>query len=78
MEIKYFCSWWGLDHLGLEPMLEKIKSAGFDGVEIGVPLLLLLLYDRSRQEKEAWGGWVRRQTQFDVVESIDHVINCCS
>ncbi len=37
MEIKYFCSWWGLDHLGLEPMLDKIKSAGFDGVEIGIP-----------------------------------------
>lgn len=37
MEIKYFCSWWGLDHLGLESMLNKIKSAGFDGIEIGVP-----------------------------------------
>jgi len=37
MEIKYFCSWWGLDNLGLESMLKKIKSAGFDGVEIGIP-----------------------------------------
>lgn len=37
MDIKYFCSWWGLDHLGLEPMLLKIKEAGFDGIEIGIP-----------------------------------------
>lgn len=37
MRIKYFCSWWGLDHLGLESMLKKIKTAGFDGVEIGIP-----------------------------------------
>ena len=37
MKIKYFCSWWGLDSYGLEPMLKKIKSAGFDGVEIGIP-----------------------------------------
>ncbi len=37
MEVKYFCSWWGLDSYGLENMLIKIKSAGFDGVEIGIP-----------------------------------------
>jgi len=37
MDIKYFCSWWGLDNLGLEEMLRKIKEAGFDGVEIGIP-----------------------------------------
>jgi len=37
MKIKYFCTWWGLDHLGMEPMLKKIKSAEFDGVEIGIP-----------------------------------------
>ena len=32
-------------------------------------------HERSRQEKEAWGGWVRRQTQFGVVvESINHLL----
>lgn len=35
--IKYFCAWWGLDHLGTEGMLKKIKEGGFDGVEIGIP-----------------------------------------
>jgi sugar phosphate isomerase/epimerase len=37
MKIKYFCSWWGLDGLGLRPMLEKVKGAGYDGIEIGIP-----------------------------------------
>ena len=37
MEIKYFCSMWGFDSLDMESFLEKIKSAGFDGVELGIP-----------------------------------------
>lgn len=37
MKILFFCAWWGLDHLGTEGMLSKIKAAGFDGVEIGIP-----------------------------------------
>lgn len=43
-DVRYFCSWWGLDHLGLEPMLRKIREAGYDGVEIGIPA------DRSARE----------------------------
>ena len=35
--IKYFCAWWGLDHLSTAGMLRKIKQGGFDGVEIGIP-----------------------------------------
>jgi sugar phosphate isomerase/epimerase len=37
MRIKYFCSWWGLETLGLRPMLEKVKRAAYDGIEIGIP-----------------------------------------
>lgn len=37
MKIKYFCSWWGLDALALQPMLGKVKGAAYDGVEIGIP-----------------------------------------
>jgi hypothetical protein len=37
MNIRYFCSWWGLDTLGLRAMLEKVKDAGYDGIEIGIP-----------------------------------------
>ncbi|WP_373497310.1 hypothetical protein [Aquiflexum sp.] len=37
MELKIFCAWWGLDHLGLDAMLKQIKYWGYDGVEIGIP-----------------------------------------
>lgn len=37
MKIKYFCSWWGLDTPGVRPMVEKIKGAAYDGIEIGIP-----------------------------------------
>ncbi len=38
MQLMFFCSHWGLDQQGLEPMLKKIRDAGFDGVEMGIPL----------------------------------------
>ena len=37
MEIRYFSSTWGTDQPTLEDTLRKIKQAGFDGVELGVP-----------------------------------------
>jgi sugar phosphate isomerase/epimerase len=39
MKILYFRSVWGLESLpSLEARFEKIKSGGFDGVEVDVPL----------------------------------------
>lgn len=38
MHIKMFSSTWGLEALGMRGMLEKIKHAGFDGVETGIPI----------------------------------------
>lgn len=35
--VKYFASWWGLEALGVEAMLERIKGTGYDGIEIGIP-----------------------------------------
>ncbi len=37
MKLKVFCAWWGLEHLGLEGMIEKIKINGFDGIECYIP-----------------------------------------
>ena len=37
MNIKYFCSWWGLEALGVRALLEKVKGAAYDGIEIGIP-----------------------------------------
>ena len=38
MKLKVFCAWWGLDHLGLEGMVRKIKENGFDGIECFIPM----------------------------------------
>lgn len=37
MKVLYFCASWGLHHLDMETMLDKIKSAGFDGIETDIP-----------------------------------------
>lgn len=37
MKILYGCAWWGLDHLGIEAMLETIAAWGYDVVETGIP-----------------------------------------
>lgn len=38
MDIKFFCPLWGMDSLSKEQAFTKIKDAGFDGVELGIPL----------------------------------------
>ena len=37
MDLRFFSSTWGMDAPSLEAALRKIKQAGFDGVELGVP-----------------------------------------
>ena len=38
MDIKFIYPQWGSAHIGLPVFLEKIKDAGYDGVELGLPL----------------------------------------
>ena len=38
MEIKYFCPHWGSKHLELNQFLKKVKAAGYDGIEMSLPL----------------------------------------
>ncbi len=37
MEILFFCPRWGSENLTVEVFIEKVKSAGYDGVECGLP-----------------------------------------
>lgn len=37
MNIKFFCPRWGSEHLSWGVFLSKVKAAGYDGVEIGIP-----------------------------------------
>lgn len=48
MKIKFFGAWWGLDHLGMRGMVKKVKSAGYDGIEIGIPKDKKLRYELQR------------------------------
>jgi sugar phosphate isomerase/epimerase len=40
MRIKYFCPLWGSEHLPWEIFLEKVKGAGYNGIEAFFPLNL--------------------------------------
>lgn len=37
VRLTFFCPWWGLDHLGVEAMVDRVASAGYDGIETFVP-----------------------------------------
>jgi sugar phosphate isomerase/epimerase len=38
MKILFFCPRWGSEDLSVEQFTEKVKRAGYDGVELGLPL----------------------------------------
>ena len=38
MQIKFFCPHWGSESLPFEEFLHKVKSEGYDGVEMSLPL----------------------------------------
>lgn len=37
MKIKFFCPYWGSDHMPFDTFCEKVKMDGYDGVEMGLP-----------------------------------------
>jgi len=37
MKLKFFCPFWGSDHLSFDTFCEKVKSENYDGVEMGLP-----------------------------------------
>jgi sugar phosphate isomerase/epimerase len=38
MEISFFCPIWGSENLDIRSFLSKVSAAGYDGVEMGLPL----------------------------------------
>jgi len=38
MKIKFFCPRWGSENLDFKSFLTKVKNAGYDGVEMGLPM----------------------------------------
>jgi sugar phosphate isomerase/epimerase len=45
LTVKYFCSWWGMENFNTEQLLQKIKHAEYNGVEMGIPA------DKSQQRR---------------------------
>ncbi len=39
MNVKFICTTWGMDISDSHAIVEKIKKAGYDGIEIGFPLI---------------------------------------
>jgi len=37
MKINFFCPRWGAENLGWDEFCNKVKNAGFDGIEAGIP-----------------------------------------
>ena len=38
MQMMFFCPYWGHQHVDIEPFAKQVKDAGYDGVEMGLPL----------------------------------------
>ena len=52
MELKFFCPRWGSEHIGWDEFCQKVKDAGYNGVEYGIP------NDVSAKElDEAWNNF---------------------
>ena len=45
MKIMFFCPYWGQQHLGIEAFARQVKDAGYEGVEMPLPM------DESAREK---------------------------
>lgn len=53
MEIRFFCTYWGSEHLDWSAFLTRVKDAGYDGVEASLPADPELQKKMSTQLKDA-------------------------
>jgi sugar phosphate isomerase/epimerase len=76
MKILYFHSVWGLDEFStIEAKLEKIKSGGFDGVELPVPLDLEIC-QRARKAADESGLLIVAQQWRTSGKTVDEHTAC--
>tara|TARA_B100000809_G_scaffold204793_1_gene206272 strand:- start:9114 stop:9929 length:816 start_codon:yes stop_codon:yes gene_type:complete len=86
MKVKFFCPFWGSENLDYLTFLNKVKEAGYDGVEIILP------YDAQQKliiKKEAeklnleiitlWGGVLEGEGFEESIRIYEeHLRNACS
>ena len=52
MKIQFFCPYWGSENLDFKTFLYKVRKAGYDGVEMSVPI--------ESESREAISGLLQR------------------
>ncbi len=60
MDIKYFCPHWGSSHLDFTEFLAKVTNAGYDGIELSLPL--------NEDEKKSMLHSIRRQDLLFIAQ----------
>jgi sugar phosphate isomerase/epimerase len=60
MKIKYFCPHWGSKHLDFNDFLSKVKNAGYDGVEMSLPL--------DKNEREATVQLIKKYELLHIAQ----------
>ncbi|MEJ7685108.1 MAG: sugar phosphate isomerase/epimerase [Segetibacter sp.] len=57
MNLLYFCPRWGQEHMTWDIFLQKVKEAGYDGVEASLPL-------SRKEQEEILNGFAKYNLQF--------------
>ncbi|WP_139958303.1 sugar phosphate isomerase/epimerase family protein [Flavicella sediminum] len=85
MKIKFFCPYWGSEHLGYNLFLNKIKKAGYDGVEIILPydasekkIIKTIAKDLGLEIIALWGGVIDGDFETSLLTYERHLRNACS
>ncbi|TGV00240.1 sugar phosphate isomerase/epimerase family protein [Flavivirga rizhaonensis] len=85
MHIKFFCPYWGSEHLDYTTFLHKIKEAGYDGTEIILPydkndkdLIVKTAKQLNLEIIALWGGVIEGNFSTSIKTYEEHLRNACS
>ncbi len=85
MQIKFFCPYWGSEHLDYVTFLHKIKAAGYDGTEIIFPYdgnAKTIIVETAKQLDleiiALWGGVIKGDFHTSIKTYEEHLRNACS
>ncbi len=75
MEIRYFITYWGNEHIPLVEFLSQAKEAGFEGIEMNIPLKEGLVVELKRLLKEFKLELIAQQWLPHKTETLDSHIS---
>ncbi|MCK9412560.1 MAG: hypothetical protein M0Q53_09685 [Prolixibacteraceae bacterium] len=71
MEIRYICTYWGQGHLPVNEFVAKAVEAGYDGIEIGIPIYEKFTSSALRAIENSGVSFIAQQYLQPVIESFD-------